>query len=189
MLICLYTVKWFQVLLCITNNSIKHQLFTQLNDWIIVLTIQFKLSYLFAHSLDVKQFHLTHRPYQVLSLRARVNLGAIAMKRYSPFLNQMDLCYFLDTHWRWGSYPSAEIQSVYFTAPANWDLRIWVLVHQWIIIMIPPLWDYNNNEDENISPIRSVYINDNSLSQKFIWTSYQVFAKEKWRFCHWNKKV
>ena len=33
-LIILHTVKWFQVLLCILNNSIKYQVivFTQLND-------------------------------------------------------------------------------------------------------------------------------------------------------------
>ena len=33
-LILLHIVKWFQVLLCITKNSIKYQLFvyTQLND-------------------------------------------------------------------------------------------------------------------------------------------------------------
>ena len=34
LIICLHTVKWFQVLLCITNNLIKHLSFvcTQLND-------------------------------------------------------------------------------------------------------------------------------------------------------------
>ena len=34
-------VKWFQVLLCITNNSIKHQSFvyTQLNDQTVLLQI------------------------------------------------------------------------------------------------------------------------------------------------------
>ena len=43
-------VKWFQVLLCITNNSIKHQSFvyTQLNDQIVlILTIQFSISHFF----------------------------------------------------------------------------------------------------------------------------------------------
>ena len=49
--------------LCITNNSIKHQSFVypQLNDQTALFkTIQF-LSPLFAHSLDVKQFYLTQR--------------------------------------------------------------------------------------------------------------------------------
>ena len=62
-LILLHTVKWFQVLLCIPNNSIKHQLFayTQLNDQTVVFqTIQFRIGHLFIHSLHVKQFYLTH---------------------------------------------------------------------------------------------------------------------------------
>ena len=57
-------VKWFQVLLSNTNNSIKHQSFvyTQLNAQTVLFQIsQFNTSYLFAHSLNVKQFYLTHR--------------------------------------------------------------------------------------------------------------------------------
>ena len=48
----LLSVKWFQVLLYITNNSIKHQSFvcTQLN----YQTVQFSISHLFALSLNVK---------------------------------------------------------------------------------------------------------------------------------------
>ena len=48
----------------ITNNSIKHKSFvyTQLNDQTVLFqTIQFSVSHLFAHSLNVKQFYLTHR--------------------------------------------------------------------------------------------------------------------------------
>ena len=44
-------------------NSIKHQSFvyTQLNDQtVLFLTIQFSISHLFAHSLNVKQFYLAH---------------------------------------------------------------------------------------------------------------------------------
>ena len=37
-------------------------LFTQLNDQTVLFqTIQFCISHLFVHSLNVKQFHLTHR--------------------------------------------------------------------------------------------------------------------------------
>ena len=48
-------VKWFQVLLCITNNLTEHQTFvyTQLNDRTVVFqTIQFSLStvFLFTHN-------------------------------------------------------------------------------------------------------------------------------------------
>ena len=51
-------------MLCITNNSIKHQLFvyTQLNDQIVLFqTIQFSKSRLFPPNLNVKQFNLTYR--------------------------------------------------------------------------------------------------------------------------------
>ena len=63
-LILLHTVKWFQVLLFITNNSIKHHsfIYTQLNDQTVQFqTIQFSISQLFSLSLNVKQFYLTHR--------------------------------------------------------------------------------------------------------------------------------
>ena len=81
-LILLHTVKCFQLLLCISENSTKHQSFvyTRLNDWIVLfLTIQFNISHLFAHSLNVKQF------YQVLPLQVRVDLGVMAMKVFSTF--------------------------------------------------------------------------------------------------------
>ena len=48
----------------ITNNSIKSQSFvyTHLNDQtVLFITIQFSISHLFALSLNVKQFYLTHR--------------------------------------------------------------------------------------------------------------------------------
>ena len=54
-------IKRLQVLLCITNNSIKHQSFVyiQLNDQrVLFQTIQFPISHLFALSLNVKQFYL-----------------------------------------------------------------------------------------------------------------------------------
>ena len=64
-----YTTKWSssflsKVLLCISNNSIKHQSFvyTHLNvKAVLFLTIQLSISYLLAHSLNVKQFYLIHR--------------------------------------------------------------------------------------------------------------------------------
>ena len=59
-----HTVEEFQILLCITNNSIKHQSFvyTLLNgQTVLLLTIQFNISHLFEHSLNVNQFYLTQR--------------------------------------------------------------------------------------------------------------------------------
>ena len=54
----------FSISQSITNNSIKHQwfIFTRLNDQtILLLTIQFSISHLFALILNVKQLFLTHR--------------------------------------------------------------------------------------------------------------------------------
>ena len=70
-------------------------------------------------------------PYQVLPLRERVDLGAMAMKGCSvlpkgPTLlephYQTFWSHIQDTHWA-GSYPSAEEQSVYSTAPADWAIH------------------------------------------------------------------
>ena len=63
-LLLLHTVKWFQVLLCVTNYSIKHQsfLYTHFNGQIILFQrIQFRIMHSFALILNVKQFYLTHR--------------------------------------------------------------------------------------------------------------------------------
>ena len=63
-LILFHTVQWFQILLCITNSSIKRQWFvyTHLNDLkVLLLTIQFNISHLFGHCLNVKQFFFIHR--------------------------------------------------------------------------------------------------------------------------------
>ena len=68
-LILLHTVKWFQVLLCITNNSIEHQSFvyTQLNDQTVLFQIiQFSTSHVFALSLNVKQFYLAYRKNPIM---------------------------------------------------------------------------------------------------------------------------
>ena len=69
----------------------------------------------------------------MLPLRARVDLGAMAMKGYSAFPKvpallephqQIVYCHIQDTRWRVGSYPSAEKQSVYSIAPADWAIYI-----------------------------------------------------------------
>ena len=57
-----HTVKEFQVLLINTNNSIQYHavVSTQLNgskNCYVSITIQLNLSYLFTHSLIVKQFY------------------------------------------------------------------------------------------------------------------------------------
>ena len=86
------------------------------------------------HSIHFKLFVCTQsnklsiRPYQVLPLWARANLRAMAMKEYSVFPKapalqqphpQIVSCHIWDTPGS-GSYPSAEMQLVYSTAPADW---------------------------------------------------------------------
>ena len=69
----------------------KHQSFvyTQLIYHVILfVTIQFSIRHSFALSYDDRYsvlFDPEIGPYQVLPLQARVNLGAMAMKRYSAF--------------------------------------------------------------------------------------------------------
>ena len=67
-LILFHTAKGFQILLCITNYSIKSSfIYTQLNDQIVLfLIIHFSISLFFVLSLNVKQLYLTHR-YDSLS--------------------------------------------------------------------------------------------------------------------------
>ena len=78
--------------------------------------------YLFALSLDVKQFYLT---YQALPLQVRVDLGAMTMKGYTAFPKTPELelhyqIFFFSFVGVGGVYSSAEIQSVYFTVLVNW---------------------------------------------------------------------
>ena len=64
-------------------------------------------------------------------LWVRLDMGVMSMKEYSAFPkapallephHQIVLGHIQDTCWRWGSYPSAEKQSVYSTAPADWAI-------------------------------------------------------------------
>ena len=58
-------------MLCITNNSIKHQSFVYMHQTSSFLTIQFSISHLFAYSLNVKQFYLTHRQNPIRCYHSR----------------------------------------------------------------------------------------------------------------------
>ena len=105
-----YTVQKFLIFLCHTNNSIKHQSFvcTQLNGQTVL-------------------FDPLTGPYQVLTLRVRVNLGAMTMKGFSIFHtasgqeshHQMQFWIIFTTLMVEESYPPAEMQSVYSTPPAK----------------------------------------------------------------------
>ena len=67
-------------------------------------------------------------PYQVLPLQARVDLGVMAMTEYSIFpratligASPSDSLMSYPRHLLAESYPSTEMQSVYSTAPTDWD--------------------------------------------------------------------
>ena len=123
-------VKWFQVLLCITDSSIKHQLFvyTQLNDQAVQFqTIQFSISHLLTLSLNAKQFYLTYgatTPCQsgpgsdgneeVLHISQSFRISGV-----SP----SDCLMSYPGHSQGECYPSEEIQSVYSTVKADWAIR------------------------------------------------------------------
>ena len=124
------TVKWFQVLLCITNNSIKHKSFVykKLNvQTVLFLAIQFSMSLVCTQfKCQTVLFDPKIRPYQVLPLWVRLDLGAMAMKGYSTFPkaptllephHQIVLDMTLNNHWGGVLTPSAEMQLVYSIAP------------------------------------------------------------------------
>ena len=73
-------------MLCIINNLIKHQSFVyaQIDDQtVLLLTINFSISTQFKCQKVI--FNPLIGPCQVLPLRAKVDLGAMAMKGYSAF--------------------------------------------------------------------------------------------------------
>ena len=59
----------------------------------------------------------------MLPFRGREDLGAMGIPHGSSITGTLPsdcLVSYQDTHWGVGSYPSAEVQSVYSKAPANW---------------------------------------------------------------------
>ena len=94
--------------------------------------IQFIQTVQFIICMPLVLFNPLIGPYQVLPRWARVNLGAMAMKGCSVFPkvpallgphHQTVKCDIQDTHLGGGSYPSAEVQSVYSTASADWAIH------------------------------------------------------------------
>ena len=81
-LILLHTVKWFQVLLFITNNSIKQQsiVYSQLNDQTVLFqTIRFSITHLFVDSMVQET--------RVQSQFESYQSGAIQRMEYHPPLH------------------------------------------------------------------------------------------------------
>ena len=80
-------VKWFQVLLCISNNSIKRQssIYTRLNaQTVLFISSQFGISHSFAYSLIVNPFYLTNREDPVIEdLRVMAKKGVLCIPQSS----------------------------------------------------------------------------------------------------------
>ena len=100
-------LKYCYVYLTIQLNC---HLITQLNDQtFLFLTIQFIMNHFFCKlpKCPTVLFDLLIRPYQVLPLQVRVDLGVMTMKRYFIFSktprlethNQIVSCHIQDTHW------------------------------------------------------------------------------------------
>ena len=109
-LICFYIIKWFQILLCFTNNSIKDQSFVniQLNgETFLFLTVQFNVSDSLVHSFNVKQFNLIHR--------------------YEPIK-----CCYSRSKWTWEQWQWRGIQ--HFPIFQDWNLFISLLsvIYSWV---------------------------------------------------------
>ena len=75
-------------------------------------------------------FHPSIGPFQVLLHQARVNLEAMAMKVYFTFPKLLALrephnkmVYVISKTLIGGSFLSAEMQSVYFTAPTDYSFK------------------------------------------------------------------
>ena len=97
-LICLHTVKWFQVLLCISKNSIKHQSFvyTQLNDQMLLFL---------SGAITPGQS----------GPRSDSNEGVLHIPQSSSFTRALPSNGLVSY-----SYSSVEQQLVYSTTPINW---------------------------------------------------------------------
>ena len=91
----------------------------QFSQTVLIQRIQFSIS------MQLVLFNPKKRPYQVLPFRARVDLGAMAMKGcflQSSSITGASPSYRLVSYpgLSWGgSYPSPEVQSVYSTTPAD----------------------------------------------------------------------
>ena len=83
----LHSVKWFQVLQCIPNNSIKQSFVcTQLNvQTVQPLTNQLNSFVCTQFKCRTVLFDPLIGPYQMLLLRVKMDLGPMVMKRYSIF--------------------------------------------------------------------------------------------------------
>ena len=125
LLICLHTVKWFQILLCISNNSIKHQpfVYTLLNEQTILFqTIQFNLSF----DISIWPIDRTLSDVTTLGLIGSgndSNEGVLHIPQNPNITGTslLDCLVSYPGHFLWErSYFPAMMQLIYSTALAEW---------------------------------------------------------------------
>ena len=94
-------------------------------------TVQFSISHMFALSLNVKQFYLTHRLVPVrcyhIGPGSDDNEGVLYIPQSSRIIGASPsdcLVSYIWIFFGWGSYLSTEMQLVYSTGPGNW-VEIW----------------------------------------------------------------
>ena len=118
----MHQIKWFQVFLCITNNSIRHQFFVYtelIGQTILFQTIQFSINHICIHTVKMSKSSI--RPIdRTLSGVTSLAQSRPGSKEYPAFPKApLDRLSYPE-HLLEESYPFAEIQSVYSTAPADW---------------------------------------------------------------------
>ena len=132
--------------------QLKHQSFVykQLNDQTVLFqTIQFSISHLFTYSLNVKQFYLTNRFDPIRCYHSgpewtwehwqwKGTLHFLKVQHYWSLTIRWFYVKILDTCYGEAcTRPSAEIQSVYSTAPADWAIEIIELyANKWLILKL-----------------------------------------------------
>ena len=87
-------VKWFQVFLCITNNSIKYQSFvyTLINEQ----TVLFQENHLFALSLNIKQVYLTCREDYIRCYHSKPAVVVWVLLAQSVGVTEYTDCFFAE---------------------------------------------------------------------------------------------
>ena len=132
-----HKVKWFQVLLCIINNLIKHQSFgyTQLNDQIVLyLRIQFSINHLFALSLNSnssiwprdRKLCVVTTPGQS-EPRSDSNKGVLSIPQSSSITGALPsycLISYQDTRWGVLSFRKDSV-GVFYSPSRPWFKRDW----------------------------------------------------------------
>ena len=114
---------WFckDIFLITFETNLNSFFGSQLNDQTVLF---FTIQFICSHSV---LFDPYIGPYQVLLLRVRVDLGAMVMKEYSSITraSPSDCLMLYPGHSSGKSYFSAEIHSVYSTAPTYSAYHIW----------------------------------------------------------------